>query len=182
MINKVLKFIKKNVLLLVLVAVIMVYGGIQTSEAALNINFFKKNGDNIIFTNALYELGSSANRVAKIWTASLDTTAITIGGAAAASIDMGGFDITNGGTFTLENIAATSTTATSSFLGRVSVGTTTPLQIFHVSEGASATTTARFGDASASSKTCFEFFDDGGAIKSFYIVGTSFVIEPNTCN
>lgn len=66
--------------------------------------------------------------------------------------------------------------------GRVGIGTTTPLSQFHVTSGASATTTVNFGEAgSAGSKACFNTKNTAGSDISFYFVGTSMVVESNLC-
>ena len=175
-----LQFIKQDVKFVVAVAFILtvfvMYGGVGFVNAARTIDFFKKSGDNIIFTNASYELGGSSDRVAKGWFTDLDTTNITIGGASAGAIDMGGFAITNAGTTTVTNLIATSTTANSG------IGTSTPQRQLSVDSGASATTTVQIGDVySGTAATCFEVAENDGSITSFYFVGGAIVIETKAC-
>ncbi|MFA6459339.1 MAG: hypothetical protein WCV79_03015 [Candidatus Paceibacterota bacterium] len=67
-------------------------------------------------------------------------------------------------------------------IGNVGIGTTTPYSKFHVTSGASATTTSNFGEVGVtSSKSCFNTKNSVGADISFYFVGTAMVVENNLC-
>lgn len=78
--------------------------------------------------------------------------------------------------FATERMRITST-------GNVGIGTTTPYSRFHVSRGASATTTVNFGEVgSATSKACFNTKNTSGADISFYFnAANALVIESNLC-
>jgi len=67
--------------------------------------------------------------------------------------------------------------------GRVGIGTSTPYSRFHVSQGASATTTVNFGEVgSATSKACFNTKNVSGADISFYFsAANTMVVESNLC-
>lgn len=67
--------------------------------------------------------------------------------------------------------------------GDIGIGTTTPYSRFHVSQGASATTTVNFGEVgSATSKACFNTKNVSGADISFYFsAANALVIENNLC-
>lgn len=66
--------------------------------------------------------------------------------------------------------------------GNVGIGTTTPIGKFHVTAGQSATTTITVGElGSVTSKTCVNMKNTDGADVSWYIVGTTQVIENNPC-
>ena len=182
MLNKKYNSLPYVVTILVLIAVIVFSFASHSAIAARTVDFFKKSGDNIILTNALYEIGASGNRVAKIWATAIDTTNITIGGASLAALDMGGFAITNGGTFTMTNVVSTSTTANSSFANNLGVGTTSPSQILHVFSDAAPTTTSEFGDiGSSTAKTCFNVNATDGSAASFYFNTSGIVFETNAC-
>lgn len=51
-------------------------------------SFFKKSGNNILFQNSSWELGSSESRIAKGWFTNLDTNNIAIGGTTTGNLDM----------------------------------------------------------------------------------------------
>lgn len=71
---------------------------------------------------------------------------------------------------------------TTALKGNVGVGTTTPTTKFHVTSGASATTTVNFGEVgSATSKSCFNTKNTAGTDISFYFVGTTMTVESNLC-
>lgn len=82
---------------------------------------FYKSGSNWLMNVTTEHLGSSGARIAKIWATDVDVTTITIGGAAAGALDMGGYSISNAGTTTGRAFVATSTTATSTFAGALGV-------------------------------------------------------------
>ncbi len=92
-------------------------------------------------------LGTSANRISKIWADSLDATNIEISGASAGDLPMGGFDITDGGQITGTHFTATSTTADTnlhnntlyvdSSTSRVGIRTDTPNGALDVFQGSS---------------------------------------------
>jgi len=64
----------------------------------------------------------------------------------------------------------------------VGIGTTTPQTRLHISSGASATTTVTIGELGLStSKSCVNLNTNTGGAASFYIVGTTMVIEANYC-
>jgi hypothetical protein len=64
----------------------------------------------------------------------------------------------------------------------VGIGTTSPFSKFHVTAGASATTTVNFGSVGlTSSKACFNTKNTVGSDISFYFVGTSMVVENRLC-
>ncbi len=65
--------------------------------------------------------------------------------------------------------------------GKFGIGTSSPASILHVSSGASATTTVDFGAQAITAKTCFNVRNTAGAATSFYIVGTTIVVEANRC-
>lgn len=71
--------------------------------------------------------------------------------------------------------------------GNVGVGTTSPTAMLHVinTTSTNATTTVEFGDqystGASGSKTCFNVKNNAGTAVSFYIVGTSIVVEANRC-
>mgnify|MGYP001593462457 CR=1 FL=1 len=66
--------------------------------------------------------------------------------------------------------------------GNVGIGTTTPQAKLHISNGASATTTVTVGELGlATSKSCVNMNTNTGAAASFYIVGTTIVVEANYC-
>lgn len=66
--------------------------------------------------------------------------------------------------------------------GSLGIGTTTPYSQLQVTSGASATTTATFGEVGATtSKACFNTKNTAGSDISFYFVGTSMVVENNLC-
>ena len=67
--------------------------------------------------------------------------------------------------------------------GNIGIGTTTPYSRFHVSQGASATTTVNFGEVgSATSKACFNTKNVAGSDISFYFnAANALVVESNLC-
>lgn len=66
--------------------------------------------------------------------------------------------------------------------GNVGIGTTTPFSKFHVTAGASATTTSSFASIGlTSSKSCFNVNQADGSAASFYFVGGAMIIETNYC-
>lgn len=71
---------------------------------------------------------------------------------------------------------------TTALKGNVGIGTTTPTTKFHVTSGASATTTVNFGEVgSVTSKSCFNTKNTAGSDISFYFVGTTMTVENNLC-
>ena len=94
-----------------------------------------------------------------------------------------GFDVSNSSF----NISENGSIGTSDRLviktgGSVGIGTSTPNNLFHVSAGASATTTVEFGDQYiATSKSCFNTKNNTGSAISFYFVGTTMVVENSRC-
>lgn len=85
-------------------------------------------------------------------------------------------DSTNANLFSNERMRITNT-------GNIGIGTTTPYSRFHVSRGASATTTVNFGEVgSATSKACFNTKNVSGADISFYFnAANALVVESNLC-
>jgi hypothetical protein len=65
--------------------------------------------------------------------------------------------------------------------GLVGVGTTTPRNLFHVSAGASGTTTIEYGDPTNTSKVCINSKNSAGAEIRMYVNGTTQVIELGRC-
>lgn len=66
--------------------------------------------------------------------------------------------------------------------GNVGIGVTVPISKLHVTSGASATTTVNFGTVSdVTSFACFNTKNTAGADISFYFVGTTMVVENNSC-
>ena len=66
--------------------------------------------------------------------------------------------------------------------GKVGIGTSTPYSKFHVTAGASATTTVNFGEVGvSSSKACFNTKNTAGSDISFFFVGTTMVVENHLC-
>ena len=63
--------------------------------------------------------------------------------------------------------------------GNVGVGTTTPYSKFHVTSGASATTTVNFGEVGSAASDATK--NTSGADISFYFVGVVMVIENSLC-
>lgn len=103
-------------------------------------------------------------------------------------------NITALGQLTVTGTTATSTFATAGFTvgtdqfvvqkssGRIGIGTTTPASFFSATAGTAATTTVEFGDPyTTGSKTCFNVKDNLGASASFFVVGTSIVVEQKRC-
>lgn len=67
-----------------------------------------------------WTIGSSSNRIAKIWATDLDTSTLTFGGI-SGNLDMGGYQILNVATTTGTVFVASSATATSTFAGGLTV-------------------------------------------------------------
>jgi hypothetical protein len=81
-------------------------------------------------------------------------------------------------------IYGTGVTGTGSTISnaKIGIGTTSPLTRFHVTSGASATTTVSFGEVgNSTSKACFNTKNTAGTDISFYFVGTSMIVESNLC-
>lgn len=153
-------------------------GGFQAPQP------FRKSGSNWLMNSATEHLGSSGSRIAKIWTTDLDATNLVVGGAAAGNLDMGGFNISNGGTFTAAILRATSTTAASYITYRLGVGTTTPVTELQATAAASnATSTMTVGKTGQNKGTCLEFFDTAGTAVYFYIAAgaTAFTGSATSC-
>ena len=99
----------------------------------------------------------------------------------------------------LGQLTVTGTTATSTFAtggltvgtnqfaiqqssGKIGIGTTTFSSFITATGGTTGTTTVEFGDRyTTGSKTCFNVKDNLGASASFYVVGTSIVVEQKRC-
>ncbi|MDP1614707.1 MAG: hypothetical protein Q8L68_02810, partial [Methylococcales bacterium] len=99
----------------------------------------------------------------------------------------------------LGQLTVTGTTATSTFAtggltvgtdqfaiqqssGKIGIGTTTFSSFITATGGTTATTTVEFGDQyTTGSKTCFNVKTNLGASASFYVAGTSLIIEAKRC-
>lgn len=99
----------------------------------------------------------------------------------------------------LSQLTVTGTTATSTFAtggltvgtnqfavqqnsGKIGIGTTTFSSFITATGGTTGTTTVEFGDQyTTGSKTCFNVKDNLGASVSFFVVGTSIVVETARC-
>ena len=80
---------KKYILISIVIGLLL--AGALTLGADYGIyapNYFKKSGSAINPYVATDELGSSANRIAKIWSTAFDTTNLTVGGVSTGNIDM----------------------------------------------------------------------------------------------
>ncbi len=96
-----------------------------------------------------WKLGNSSNRISEGWFTLLNATSLTVAGTATGNLDMGGYNISNGGTFTSAIMVATSTTATSTFAGGVSVGS----RGYGFADGSYQTTAASAGITSLNGLT-----------------------------
>lgn len=181
-----MKFKQAKYFIISLLLIGLIGTGINFASAARTGSFWKRSGDAIIPNPSTLTIGTETNPISagyfSILNASTSEIAnLTISGASAGNLDMGGFAITNGGIFTATNFVATSTDD-STFAGAMGIGTTTPQRLLSVDAGASATTTTQFGDVySGTAATCFEVAENDGSITSFYFVGGAIVIETNAC-
>jgi len=70
--------------------------------------------------DSTYDIGSSLKRWANGYFDNVDTDTITVSGLIAGDIDMGGYDITNGGTSTFANASTTNTTVSDTlYIGEI---------------------------------------------------------------
>ncbi|KKL08024.1 hypothetical protein LCGC14_2580090 [marine sediment metagenome] len=123
----------KNILIVVLslslVGGFILAGGGDYQKSS---SYFNRSGGALILVNSADTLGNTNNRIPNIYLDAMNVTTMTISGASADDLDMGGYAITNAGTITGTNFVATSTSVSSSFLYRVGIGTTTPSDILHL--------------------------------------------------
>lgn len=91
--------------IIVIVSIILIGIGFIASLVNAQISvpsFFKRDGNNILFQNSSWELGSSATRIIKGWFTNLDATNISIGGVSSGNLDMNNNLILNIGTSTTD--------------------------------------------------------------------------------
>lgn len=84
MFKKIKNFLNKNykkVAIIGALGLLLSSGLAYADRTDTNPFYLDSNGINWITNDPLYELGSSANRIAKIWATAIDTTTITVGGA-----------------------------------------------------------------------------------------------------
>lgn len=103
--------------------------GINLVSAARTGSFWKRSGDGLTTNPSTLTIGSELNPISAGYFTTLNAstseiTNLTISGASAGDLDMGGYAITNSGLITGTSFSATSTTDTSTFAGGLEVGGT----------------------------------------------------------
>ena len=180
-----LKTLYKALLLFFVVTVAALFTGAALAAllapgggGILSPGFFTLDGDGIRPSNPLFTLGTQSNP----WLAGFFTTSeigtITISGASAGTLDMGGFAITNAGTITAAIFSSTSTTATN-----LGIGTTSPTGGEIVVDGSEATGTIRTYSANELFGGCIEI-KSMVASTSFFAVATTtgpLILEEGNC-
>ena len=190
--QKILSKKKDRIVLLglAILVVFLIVGGAASAAllapgggGILSPGFFTLDGDGIRPSNSAFTIGTEENPwLGGFFTAmnasTSEITTLTISGASAGTLDMGGFAITNGGTFTAAIFSSTSTSATN-----LGIGTTSPTGGEIVVDGSSGTGTIRTFSANELTGGCLEL-KSMIASTSFRLIATTTgpaILEEGTC-